>query len=130
VIVTTLLDAKTYAPRRWRPVPPAWHAELDLRSLKTDMRMEMLRTKTRRWFARSGDPPAGVQPDRGLMAEAARAARVKPRCSASRVVAHGRAFEQVHLYDPARIEADLRGLLELLGEKRVVDRPDRYEPRA
>jgi hypothetical protein len=34
------------------------------------------------------------------------------------------------LYDPARIEADLRRLLRLIREKRLDDRPDRYEPRA
>jgi hypothetical protein len=41
-----------------------------------------------------------------------------------------RAFEAVHLYDPARIAADPPRLLELIGAKRVGDRPDRYEPRA
>jgi hypothetical protein len=35
-----------------------------------------------------------------------------------------------HLYDPTRIEADLPRLLELIGQKRVGDRPDRYEPHA
>ena len=41
-----------------------------------------------------------------------------------------RSFEEGHLYDRARIEADLPRLLELIGQKRVGDRPDRYEPRA
>jgi hypothetical protein len=41
-----------------------------------------------------------------------------------------RAFEESHLYDPGRIVADLPRLLELIGQKRVGDRPDRYEPRA
>ena len=36
----------------------------------------------------------------------------------------------VHLYDPVRIAADLPRLLQLIGRKRVGDRPDRYEPRA
>lgn len=40
------------------------------------------------------------------------------------------AFEESHLYDPAWIEADLSRLLELIGKKKLVDRPDRYEPRA
>jgi hypothetical protein len=41
-----------------------------------------------------------------------------------------RAFEQTHLYDPARIEVDLPRLLSLVGKKRLDDRPDRFEPRA
>ena len=41
-----------------------------------------------------------------------------------------RAFEEGHLYDPARIETDLPRLLELIGAKRLEDRPGRYEPRA
>jgi hypothetical protein len=41
-----------------------------------------------------------------------------------------RSFEESHLYDPRWIEADLPRLLELIGQKRVGDRPDRYEPRA
>jgi hypothetical protein len=41
-----------------------------------------------------------------------------------------RSFEESHLYDPTRIEADLPRLLELSGKKRVGARPDRYEPRA
>ena len=49
---------------------------------------------------------------RGIMAEAARAERVKPRTLSFQGSLHTvRAFEQVHLYDPARIEADLPRLL-------------------
>ena len=57
-----------------------WHAEFDLRSLKTHMKMEMLRTKS----------PEMVRKEitmhllaynliRGIMAEAARVEQVKPR---------------------------------------------------
>ena len=68
---------------------------------------------------------------RGIMAEAARAAEVKPRQLSFAGAQHTvRAFEAVHLYDPARIAADFPRLLELIAEKRVGDRPDRYEPRA
>ena len=38
-----------------------------------------------------------------------------------------RSFEQAHLYDPVQIAADLPRLLQLIGRKRVGDRPDRYE---
>ncbi len=68
---------------------------------------------------------------RGIMAEAARVEAIKPRGLSFKGALHTvRAFEQGHLYDPARIEADLPRLLELVGRKRLSDRPDRYEPRA
>jgi hypothetical protein len=133
VIVTTLLDAKTYrAGELGGLFRQRWYAELDLRSLKTDMRMEMLRTKT----------PAMVRKEvathllaynliRGIMAAAARVGDVKPRVLSFKGALHTvRAFEEVHLYDPARIEVDLPRLLVLVVKKRVGDRPDRYEPRA
>ena len=133
VIVTTLLDAKTYRAEELGGLfRQRWYAELDLRSLKTDMHMEMLRTKS----------PAMVRKEvathllaynliRGLMAEAARAEELKPRSLSFLGALHTvRAFEEVHLYDPVRIEADLPRVLPLIAQKRVGDRPDRYEPRA
>jgi hypothetical protein len=101
-------------------------------SLKTHMKMEMLRTKG----------PEMVRKEialhllaynliRGLMAEAARVEVVQPRALSFLGAVHTvRAFEEGHLYDPARIEADLPRLLELIGEKRLEDRPGRSEPRA
>ena len=66
-----------------------------------------------------------------MMAEAARVEGVKPRRLSFKGALHTvRAFEEAHLYDPERIERDLPRLLELIGRKRVGDRPDRYEPRA
>ncbi len=61
------------------------------------------------------------------MAEAARVVEVKPRRLSFTGALHPvRSFEESHLYDPTRIEADLPRLLELIGKKRVGDRPDRY----
>ena len=46
VVVTTLTDAADYPAKELGSLfRQRWHAELDLRTLKTDMRMEMLRTK-------------------------------------------------------------------------------------
>lgn len=133
VIVTTLRDARTYPAKDVGDLfRQRWYAELDLRSLKTHMKMEMLRTKG----------PEMVRKEialhllaynliRGLMAEAARVVEVKPRALSFMGAVHtARGFEEVHLYDPARIEADLPRLLELIGAKRLEERPDRYEPRA
>jgi Transposase DDE domain len=133
VIVTTLVDAKTYSSEEIGDLyRQRWHGELDLRSLKTAMHMEELRTKS----------PAMVRKEiamhflaynliRGLISEAARVAEVAPRTISFKGSVHTiRAFEEAHLYDPSRIEADLPRLLELIVRKRVGDRPDRYEPRA
>ena len=41
-----------------------------------------------------------------------------------------RNFEASHLYDVERIASDLPRPVQLIGKKRLGDRPDRYEPRA
>lgn len=133
VVVTTLADGATYpAGELGALFRQRWHAELDLRALKTQMHMEMLRTRS----------PAMVRKEvaihllaynliRGIMAEAARAVEVQPRRLSFKGAVHTvRSFEAGHLYDPTRIAADLPRLLESIGRKRVGDRPDRYEPRA
>jgi hypothetical protein len=133
VLVTTLRDATVYPAAEIRALyRQRWHAELDLRSLKTVMRMEVLR----------GQSPEMVRKEvavhllaynliRGLMAEAARVRAVPPRQLSFKGAQQTiRSFEEVHLYDPRRIKADLPRLLYLIGRKRVGKRPDRYEPRA
>ena len=133
VIVTTLRDAKIYRAKELGGLfRQRWYAELDLRSLKTDMHMEMLRTKSPEMVRKEvAMHLLAYNLIRGIMAEAARAENVKPRTLSFKGSLHTvRAFEQTHLYDPARIEADLPRLLSLIGKKRVGDRPDRYEPRA
>src|SRR5262249_35394237 len=104
VVVTTLADAALYpAGEGGTLYRRRWDAELNLRSLKTVMRMEMLRTKS----------PAMMRKElaahllaynliRGLMAEAARAGGLSPRELSFKAALHTvRAFEAVHLYDPA-----------------------------
>ena len=133
VVVTTLLDAETYpAGELGGLFRQRWDAELYLRSLKTDMGMEMLRTESPEMVRKEvATHLLAYNLIRGLMAEAAKAEGVKPRrLSYTGAVHTVRAFEAVHLYDPAWIAADLPRLLELIGQKRVPDRPDRYEPRA
>jgi len=133
VIVTTLVDAKQYpAPELGDLFRQRWHAELDLRSLKTVMQMEMLRTKSPAMVRKEvATHLLGYNLIRGLMAEAARVGDVMPRQLSFKGALHtARAFEEGHLYDPVRIGIDLPRLLELIVRKRVGDRPDRYEPRA
>jgi hypothetical protein len=65
------------------------------------------------------------------MAEAARYRDLMPRALRFKgALQTVRAFEEDHLYDPIPIKPDMPILLTLLSQKRVGDRPDRYEPRA
>ena len=95
--------------------------------------MEMLRTKSPEMVRKEvAMHLLAYNLIRGIMAEAARAEGVEAAAAELQGgVAHGaRRSRRSHLYDPARIEADLPRLVALIGEKRVGDRPDRYEPRA
>jgi Transposase DDE domain len=133
VIATTLLDRELYSGDELRGLyRERWHAELDLRSLKTAMQMEMLRTKSPEMVRKEiGMYFLAYNLIRGTMAEAARVERIEPRRLSFKGALHTvRAFEESHLYEASRIEADLPRLVELIGQKRVGDRPDRYEPRA
>jgi Transposase DDE domain len=133
VVVTTLRDARAVPAQELGGLfRQRWHAELDLRSLKTNMRMEMLRTKSPEMARKEvAAHLLAYNLIRGIMAEAARVEKLKPRWLSFMGALHTvRAFEAVHLYEPARIEADLPRLLPLIAQKRVGNRPDRYEPRA
>lgn len=134
IIVTTLVDAKAYRAEGVRGLyRQRWNAELNLRSLKCVMQMDMLRTKTPEMVRKEvAMHLLGDHLIRGIMAEAARAEEVAPRRLSFAGALHTvRAFEEVHLYDPIWIRADFARLLELIAKKtKVGDRPDRYEPRA
>lgn len=133
VIATTLRDAGTYpAGELGALFRRRWDAELDLRSLKTHMHMEMLRTKSPEMVRKEvAAHLLAYNLIRGVMAEAARRRRIEPRRLSFKGALHTvREFEAAHLYDPSRIGRDLPRLASLIGKKRVGDRPDRYEPRA
>jgi hypothetical protein len=133
VIVTTLLDATKYpASELANLFRQRWNAELDIRSIKTTMAMEMLRTKTPDMVRKEiGMHLLAYNLIRGVMAEAARGREMQPReLSFNGARQTMRAFEETHLYEPKRIAADFPLLLDLISQKRVGDRPDRSEPRA
>ena len=81
VVVTTLLDPEAFPRRELAGLYRArWHAELDIRSLKQTMKMDVLRCKT------PGDgaegvlgPPAGGEPDPGDDGRGGAAARAAAR---------------------------------------------------
>jgi hypothetical protein len=133
VIVTTLLDATKYPASALGDLfRQRWHAELDLRSIKTTMGMEMLRTKSPDMVRKEvGMHLLAYNLIRGVMAEAARGRDILPReLSFNGARQTVRAFEETHLYEPTAIATDFPLLLELISQKRVGDRPDRCEPRA
>ena len=133
VVVTTLLDPEAFPRRELAAVYRSrWHAEIDLRSLKQVMQMDVLRCKT----------PAMVRKElwahllaanliRGMMAAAARRHGLSPRrlsFQGARQMVEG---FRVELNRVAVDEAaGLVGvMLRSLSSLRVGDRPDRVEPR-
>ena len=133
VIVTSLLDAELYTREELAGLYRArWHAELDIRSIKQTMKMDMLRCKT----------PELVRKEiwahflaynliRGVMAEAARRHGLLPRqlslqgarqtLDAFRLWPGGsRSKRRVR-------QADV--VLRAIAYHQVGDRPDRVEPR-
>ncbi len=134
VLATTLLDADLYpADELAEAFRQRWHAELDLRSIKSAMRMDVLRCKT----------PAMVRKEfwmhllaynlvRTVMAQAADRYRLPPRrVSFTAGVQLLRTLAPlIALADPQTAARLQDALLQALGREVVGDRPDRYEPRA
>ncbi len=132
-LVTTLLDAQIYSRQELATAFRCrWHAELDLRSIKTVMQMDVLRCKT----------PAMVRKEiwmhllaynliRTLMAQAAAAAGVSPRdLSFKGTLQTLVAFAAAGWSCPERQNELHAAILRAVATHRVHDRPDRVEPRA
>jgi hypothetical protein len=133
VVVTSLLDAKAYPREQLAGLYRArWHAELDIRSIKQTLKMDVLRCKT----------PDLVRKEiwahffvynliRAAMAEAARQHDVMPRqLSLQGARQTLQAFRAELRRVPANVAAALSAaVLEVIAHHRVGDRPDRAEPR-
>src|SRR5215475_2572373 len=134
LVATTLLNAHVYPKEDLAGLYRArWHAELDLRSIKQTMQMDVLRCKT----------PAMVRKEiwghllvynllRAVMAQAALGHGVVPR----QVSLQGTrqtlaAFHSLLAQMPsAARESIVPIVLSAIASHRVGTRPDRYEPRA
>jgi DDE family transposase len=134
LVATTLLDAQLYSKEDLAGLYRArWHAELDLRSIKQTMQMDVLRCKT----------PTMVRKEiwghllvynllRAAMAQAARGHGVVPR----QVSLQGTrqtlmAFHSLLAQMPStERESVVSIVLSAIASHRVGTRPDRYEPRA
>jgi hypothetical protein len=134
VVVTSLLDPEAFPPAELAAAyRRRWNAELDIRSIKQTMRMDVLRCKT----------PDMVRKEvyahllvyhlvRAAMAEAAEAHGVPPRdlsFQGARQVLEGFRPE-LAAAPPSRAESLRTAALEAIAGERVGDRPDRVEPRA
>jgi hypothetical protein len=134
VVVTSLLDPVAYPAKELAGLYRArWHAELDLRSIKCLMQMDVLRCKAPEMVRKEIWAHALVYNlIRGVMAEAAFRRGVQPRVlsfqGARQVVKGYRA--DLAMASGARAEGLRADALVAIAGERVGDRPDRYEPRA
>lgn len=134
VLATTLVDAELYpAAELAKAFRARWHAELDLRSIKAALQMDVLRCKT----------PALVRKEfwmhllaynlvRQKMAEAAAGSGHLPRELSFTGALHLlRSFAPLLVLLPPDLARRLEELLlQVLARRVVGDRPDRCEPRA
>jgi hypothetical protein len=136
IVVTTLLDADEFTKSDLARLYRArWNAELDLRSLKQTMQMEILRCET----------PESVRKEiwthilaynliRTIIAQAAIKHGLNPRSiSVKGAIQTLEAFQPV-IAVLGQSDSDFRlylyqQLLDAVATHRVADRPDRFEPR-
>jgi hypothetical protein len=135
VVVTTLLDPRRVTKQDLAALYRArWNVELDLRSIKSAMRMGELRCKT----------PELVRKEvwahilaynliRTVMAQAAATHDIPPRSisftGAMRTLEAFQPLLELGADDAADRLRLYRDLLDAIASHRVGDRPDRYEPR-
>jgi hypothetical protein len=136
VVVTTILDPEQASEEELASLYRAcWNNELDLRSIKITLQMDMLRCKAPELVRK--EIWAHVLADnliRTVMARAAAGAGVAPRSiSFKGTLPLLEAFRPL-LADradrgPDHRESVYRQLLRAIAAQRVGDRPDRFEPR-
>jgi len=137
VIATTLLDHIAYPPSELAELYRArWNAELDLRSLKRTMQMDVLRCKTPELVRKElWTHILAYNLIRTIIAQAAHQHDLEPRSiSFKGAIQTLEAFQPVIAlqgeYDVAHRLSLYQNLLDAIATHRVADRPDRYEPRA
>jgi hypothetical protein len=133
VVITTLHDPDTFcAADVLELYHQRWHAEIDLRSIKTQMRMEILRCQT----------PEMVRKEiwahllaynlvRKVMAQAALAHGLTPRQISFAGALQTLNEFRTHLLQASDAERPelTRRILAAIAQHRVGNRPNRYEPR-
>jgi len=137
VIATTLLDHVAYPPSELAKLYRArWNAELDLRSLKQTLQMDVLRCKTPELVRKElWTHILAYNLMRTIIAQAAHKHHLEPRSlSFKGAIQTLEAFQPVIAlqgeHDAAHRLTLYQILLDAIATHRVADRPDRYEPRA
>lgn len=136
IIATTLLDACAFTQDDLAQLYRArWNAELDLRSLKQTLQMDILRCKTPELVRKElWTHVMAYNLIRTIMAQAAAKHRIEPRSiSFKGVVQTLEAFQPIIALQGEQ-DAEFRAsvyahLLDAIASHRVADRPDRFEPR-
>jgi len=136
VVVTTLLDADEYTKDDLAEIYfRRWNAELDLRSLKTVMQMEMLRCKTPELVRKEiWTHILAYNLIRTIMAQAATKHGINPRSiSFKGAIQTLEAFQQLIAFAGQHHAALCMHiyphLLDAIASHRVANRPGRFEPR-
>jgi hypothetical protein len=136
IVISTLLDAKAVTASDLAELNRArWNAELDLRSLKQTMQMDILRFRTPELVRKEiWTHIAAYNLIRTIIAQAACKHRIEPRTiSFKGAVQTLEAFQPLIATQGDRDTAHRRNLyqklLDAVATHRVADRPDRFEPR-
>jgi hypothetical protein len=136
IVATTLLDADEFAKDDLAQLYRArWNAELDLRSLKQTLQMDVLRCKTPELVRKElWTHVLAYNLIRTIVAQAATKHGIDPRTiSFKGAVQTLEAFQPVIAlqgeHNPAFRRVLYEHLLDAIAIHRVADRPDRYEPR-
>jgi hypothetical protein len=136
IVVTTLLDADEIAASDLAEVYRArWSAEIDLKSLKQTMQMDVLRCKTPELVRKEvWTHVLAYNLIRTTIAQAAAKHGLAPR-----TISFKGAIQSLEAFQPviamqgersAQARHDFyQQLLDVIASHRVADRPDRYEPR-
>jgi hypothetical protein len=136
IVATTLLDAEEITKEDLGQVYRArWNAELDLRSLKQTMQMDILRCKTPELVRKEiWTHILAYNLIRTIMAQTASKHDIDPR-----TISFKGAMQTLAAFQPVIALQGQRGLawrmnlyqhlLDAIATHRVGDRPDRYEPR-
>jgi len=133
-LVTTLLDAKEVSkPQLHELYTQRWNVELDLRSIKSTMQVDVLRCKTPQMVAKEiAVHLLAYNLVRALMARAAQGAGILPRqLSFKGALQLVNAFHDVLRRSPrARLGIMQAHLLGAMASLKLPHRPGRVEPRA
>ena len=137
IIATTLLDADEFTKDDLVQLYRArWNEELDLRSLKQTMQMDVLRCKTPELVRKElWTHILAYNLIRTIMAQAATKQGIEPRSiSIKGAIQTIEAFQPVialqgeHASAASRMDV-YQQVLDAIATHRVADRPDRFEPR-